>query len=149
MPDNVAKSPITDNVAEKENGLVKYGGKKYWGQGNYHNVTLHLNPSVWKAVRIMAVKEECYITDMVNEALATWLKWIKKAEEVEEEGEIREATQLLHEMKMRQRLSRARMAKNDKKTRALRSRHDWERIYPGKPWPLAKGLNGDEGGGEK
>ena len=102
------------------------------GEGEYSNVTLHLNKKVWAAIRIMAIQDETTITQLVSEALVTWLKWLARAAKEERENgpaelETEAVNRLYLEVMKRQH--------RDKLSKALKSRAHWHRVYPNKRWP--------------
>ena len=48
--------------------------KKRW------EVSLYLQPSVYRKIKRLAITSDCTVTSIVAEALLEWLKWIRLAE---------------------------------------------------------------------
>ena len=113
----------------------KYHYREY-DTGTYSNVTLHLDKKVWAAIRIMAIKEETPITELVSEALATWLKWLARAAREEKENGPTEL-ELLEVNKLYQAVMKKQHTR--KLANALQSRAHWHRTYPTKRWPGKEG----------
>lgn len=103
------------------------------------SVLVRLNPKVWMQIKLMAVKEECTIGDLASEAVATWFKWMAKADYEEAEESMKEVTEA--QMKKAAELWKVVLANSQKhklETRlqkALRSRRFWYMCFPGKAWP--------------
>ncbi len=143
---------MTDNVPDTTNNVPETtkhsrpNGTQYWGQGDYANVTLHLDPKLIKYIKKMAIDQSVTIGVLVNEALATWVKWLAKAtlddneyDKAKAEREFQEAADHLYRIRQTriQKDNGVRMlvARREKLEKALLSRKAWHRIYPGKPWP--------------
>ena len=105
--DNVSETDNSNNVSESSSNASSKVSEchKYWRK--YNNVTLHLDPRVWRVMKKMAGKEDCTVSSVVNEALMSWVKWIYQVQ-VEEglveekeriEGELREAEDLIASIK--------------------------------------------------
>jgi hypothetical protein len=129
MTDNVPR--ITGNVPANHVPETTKLPKRYWGEGDYLNVCLHLDKGVHKRLKIMAIQQETTIMELVNEALVTWVKWLHKVATDDEKGpsklEIDDVNRLYHEVMREKHKSKMR--------KALESRRAWHRTYPGKPWP--------------
>lgn len=159
MTINVAES--TNNVAEINiagtgNVAVKRGRGRprsaipaqYWGKDAYYNVTLHIDPKVGKALKVMAIREEISVGKLVSEAVAAWLKWLARAnmeeakqqdrlDQLEElEKELQEMVAVQSEYRKQERnkkeLSRTQKEKYHK---ALIKFKRWQKEFPDKPWP--------------
>jgi hypothetical protein len=79
---NVPKTNDVDNVSKTDEIEL------YTVQRAYKNVTLHLDPRVWKIIKSMARKDGGSIGGLVNEALMHWVKWLNKEVESEEAAEM-------------------------------------------------------------
>ena len=74
------------------------------------------------AIKIKAVREETTISSIIDEALATWLKWMARAEreeqsEIDREREIEEAERIRAEVIEERRLLKQRMQKRKYRAR--------------------------------
>jgi hypothetical protein len=155
MPINVAENTI--NVAESDNvaGEVKRGrgrpknavAMKYWGQGAYYNCTMHLDPEVGKQLKIMAIQENTSMGRLVSEAVAVWIKWLRKAAleeakledhaeaEAEVEAEYQEIVKIVKAIRTKKWVKEMVAAKRKKMAKAMRSCRSWRKEYPKRPWP--------------
>jgi hypothetical protein len=140
MADNISGTTKTDNIS---------------GTAKPVHVQVRLDPEVWKRIKIMSIRDGVSISELVNEALGTWNRWLAKAaleeakaearEEVDwkdsrEEKEYKEAVVVLKRLKVNAHMAMMR-AESDRKFKfALRSQRNWNDTYPGKPWPGRKGL---------
>jgi hypothetical protein len=125
--DNVPQTdnhvPDTINVPKRGRGRPRSAiPTKYWGNGAYYNVTLHLDPKIRKALQIMAIREETTLGKMASEAIMVYIKWMQKAEleetkveDMEEKiTQLAETKLLLREM----RKDRRKRKRNSKKSMA-------------------------------
>lgn len=73
---------------------------------NTHRVNIEIDERIWKRFRQMAIKEETKTHILFNEALATFLKWMQRAEieERKEAGKVQEVTSLQIEQLETQRI---------------------------------------------
>ena len=71
-----------------------------------HRVNIEIDERIWKRFRQMAIKEETLTYILFNEALATFLKWMQRAEieERREAGKVQEVTSLQIEQLETQRI---------------------------------------------
>lgn len=150
------RKAIADNVAEINNVPKKRGpGRprnaiptKYYGEGGYYNITLHIDPKVGKALKIMAIREEISIGRLVSEAVAAWLKWLAKAnvEEAKKQDRLDQLEDLekeLQEMIDVQSAYRKQERKKKEFSREQKERHKkalkkykkWIKEFPDRPWP--------------
>lgn len=154
MTINVAE--ITNNVAEIDNVPKKRGrGRprnavptKNYGEGGYYNITLHIDPKVGKALRVMAIREEISIGRLVSEAVAAWMKWLAKAnveeakrqnrldqlEDLEKELQEMVAVQSEYRKQEREKKELSREQK-EKYRKALIKYKGWRKKFPDRPWP--------------
>lgn len=123
---------------------------QYWGKDAYYNVTLHIDPKVGKALKVMAIREEISIGRLVSEAVAAWLKWLAKAnvaeakdqdklDQLEElEKELQEMVTVQSEYRKQERKKKE--LSRDQKERywkSLRKYKRWRKDFPDRPWPWA------------
>jgi len=73
---------------------------------NTHRVNIEIDERIWKRFRQMAIAEETKTHILFNEALATYLKWMQRAEieERREAGKVQEVTSLQIEQLETQRI---------------------------------------------
>ena len=71
-----------------------------------HRVNIEIDERIWKRFRQMAIKEETLTYILFNEALATFLKWMQRAEieERKQAGKVQEVTSLQIEQLETQRI---------------------------------------------
>jgi single-stranded DNA-specific DHH superfamily exonuclease len=60
-------------------------GTKY----GYQNITLHVNPAIYKQLAIAAIREETTIKQMAGEAIISYLYHLKKLDDVEAAQELK------------------------------------------------------------
>jgi hypothetical protein len=53
-------------------------GRKYWGDGDWKSV--HVAPEVHRLIKLQAGEIGCGVSELLNEAVLTWLRWMKKNE---------------------------------------------------------------------
>ncbi len=73
---------------------------------NTHRVNIEIDERIWKRFRQMAIAENTKTHILFNEALATFLKWMQRAEieERREAGKVQEVTSLQIEQLETQRI---------------------------------------------
>lgn len=54
---------------------------------NFVATTVKIHPHTWKQLKIMAITERSTLTGLINEGLAVYIKWLKKAERLEAASE--------------------------------------------------------------
>jgi hypothetical protein len=128
MDNNVPETIVTDNVPETTKIKNPRG-----------STTFYIDPKIYKRIKLMAVREECTISSLINEALITWVKWLAKAakDEAKDEAE-KEATEL--EIQIAKEIMRDKgytMINSARRNRnwALHNVGSWRAMHPGKPWP--------------
>ena len=137
MTNNVPETTEMDNVPETT---------KYYGQGKYDNVTFRFDPQLFRVIKIMAVKENTTIVSLVSEAVATWIKWLRKAEHQEavlEEAEktaeeLKEATRILDAILLERKVRRRARGRHKRTYRTLDENltaQGWFRRHPERSWP--------------
>ena len=67
------KEKITNNISDYTDHIPGTGKRRA-------PVSLYMLPEVWWAVKKYAYRNEIKVTDVVNEAVCTILKWMKRAE---------------------------------------------------------------------
>lgn len=117
--------------------------KKYWGEGDYYNVCLHLDPRVWKTLRKMAIDDECTAGSLASEAIVFYIKYLRKialqeekvADKLLAEQEYEEALETMLSLWHKKRSLKAAKSKKKNDAKALLSRRAWHRRYPNRAWP--------------
>ena len=126
--------------------------KTYWEQGELVPVTVRLNARVWKSIKLMAIREGSSIGDLVGEALVSWMKWLAKESRDELEGEAKAVKEkellalgeLLLKVEEHKTMRIARAGKREKYRRAIKSMRNWQKEYPGRPYPGKKAIPEDQ-----
>jgi hypothetical protein len=122
----------TDNVSDTAEPNA------YFGKGNYINVTLYVDQKIYKAMKIMAIDEETSLKRLINEALATWVKWLYRA--ARDEAKTEDKAVLEKDLQAIESLVRGWRGKKYairmnriQKSRFIAARRKWKDKYPGMP----------------
>jgi hypothetical protein len=99
--------------------------KKYWGQGKYSNVCLHLDKRVGALLKQTAIGMKKSAGSLASEAITYYLANLHKQAKAEEKAFLAKETALLQTLWE----ERAR-----KKTPCTRK--EWHKKYPHKPYPI-------------
>ena len=147
MANNIPETIEADNHIPETNRIINNVPEtikpKYYGQGKYNNVTLRLDPQLFQSIKFMAVREHTTIVSLVSEAIATWIKWLRKAarqEAVMEEAEktaeeLKEATKILNAILLERKLTRRARGRHKKVADKNLSFYGWVRRHPDRSWP--------------
>ena len=140
---------LTTHIPEttKEIGELKAQRKLH-----YNNVTFRFNSALFQEIKLMAVKENTTIISLVNEAVSTWIKWLRKAEHEEaimEEAEktkeeLKRAEKILDEILLERKVNgraRGRHKKERLPDREL-TFQGWVRRHPNRSWPGKEKIGG-------
>lgn len=114
-----------------------------------HVTGIRMPDGLWKTLKHRAIRDNTNVSALVNEALSTWLRWLCKAElkdvESEEEravvdAELQVAIEAWKQTVLKKRLLLSQKKRATKFMVAIRSRRNWAREYPDRPWPLSRGI---------
>lgn len=115
---------------------------------NYVALVLRVDPEIAKALKIMAINEGIGMGRLAGEAIVAWIKGLAKitydeyktedrtAERAAAEEDLREVIKLQSSVRTKDRAIR--IANNKRKAKyrkAVRSLKNWNKAFPGKPWP--------------
>jgi len=143
--DNVSRTdnaPKTDTVQKtdyapgtaREHRRPPKDGRKYYGQGEFQNVTLHLKPKVWMIIKELSKQHHIPLTTLVSEALARYV--LKSTNKQAPEKMYEEAQKVLKEVMLERCIQEIRDEEQYKFDKILASRHKWNKYFWGIPWPL-------------
>jgi len=133
MTDNVSRPiNVADNVSETEK--------------QYKFLTIALDPIIHRALKIMAIDEETTVGNIMGEAVATWMKWMRKAEyreQLKENKDAEEAALAKERLKKAEELlAYAQAKKKERRKKKAIKKHDamMQARYPYLDWKRAKNL---------
>ena len=110
----------------------------YFGKGDYVNVALYIDQRIYKAMKIMAIRDDTSLKSLINEALLEWMKWLHKAARSEAkvankvaiEKSLKEIEAIVKNWRGRK---YAAMLNRMQKRRFIIARRKWKDKYPGMP----------------
>jgi len=112
----------------------------------YDNVTVPLDPVIYRAVKVMAMDEETSISNIMGEAIACWMKWMRKAEyreQLKENKDAEEAAIARERLKKAEELlAYAQEKKKERRKKKAEKKRDkkMQAAYPYLDWKRAKNL---------